>query len=234
MATMITDSANYSAIANAIRAKNGTENTYTPAQMADAISAITSGGGGDSEYVPAILAGARNYIITLAYKSGTSLEQNYVVSLNNDDFAVKDWCSEIIVSHLGITSNASKGFRSLSIKISNESKDFSEEICNITDSEAGSYTFSIPEDLPDDAKYLVLDSTGMPTSYYATNPITIELIYRHGALPTVLNEIEEVPNDYTSISIANEDSYQQLRAGYLKTNIEGQEVTLPDSGGEQY
>ncbi len=34
-------------IADAIRAKNGESGTYTPAQMADAIAAITTGGGAD-------------------------------------------------------------------------------------------------------------------------------------------------------------------------------------------
>lgn len=33
-------------IANAIRAKNGSSNTYTPAQMATAVQGITTGGGG--------------------------------------------------------------------------------------------------------------------------------------------------------------------------------------------
>jgi len=40
-----TDNANYAAIADAIRAKNGTDQTYTPAAMAAAIAAIETGGG---------------------------------------------------------------------------------------------------------------------------------------------------------------------------------------------
>lgn len=43
MATITTDSANYAAIAAAIRTKNGTQQTYTPAQMAAGISAIATG-----------------------------------------------------------------------------------------------------------------------------------------------------------------------------------------------
>lgn len=39
-----TDNANYTAIADAIRAKNGTDETYTPAAMAAAIEAIQAGG----------------------------------------------------------------------------------------------------------------------------------------------------------------------------------------------
>lgn len=44
MSIVYTDSDNYTAIANAIRAKNGSADTYTPAQMATAISNIPSGG----------------------------------------------------------------------------------------------------------------------------------------------------------------------------------------------
>lgn len=45
MAIVTTDSANYTAIANAIRGKTGSADTYTPAQMAAAIAGIVSGGG---------------------------------------------------------------------------------------------------------------------------------------------------------------------------------------------
>lgn len=44
MATVLTDNAHYTAIANAIRAKNGSSDTYTPSQMAAAIAAIPTGG----------------------------------------------------------------------------------------------------------------------------------------------------------------------------------------------
>lgn len=44
MAIVTTDSANYTAIANAIRSKTGSADTYTPAQMAAAIAGIVSGG----------------------------------------------------------------------------------------------------------------------------------------------------------------------------------------------
>ena len=37
MAIVKTDSVNYENIANAIRTKNGTDNTYKPGEMADAI-----------------------------------------------------------------------------------------------------------------------------------------------------------------------------------------------------
>lgn len=43
MAIVTTDSANYTNIADAIRNKTGGSDTYTPAQMAEAISSISGG-----------------------------------------------------------------------------------------------------------------------------------------------------------------------------------------------
>lgn len=48
MARVLTDDKHYIDIASAIREKNGTSDTYKPRQMADAIRAIKSGGGGGS------------------------------------------------------------------------------------------------------------------------------------------------------------------------------------------
>ena len=45
MAIVTTDNQYYSAIADAIRAKNGTKTTYKPSEMAAAISALPTGGG---------------------------------------------------------------------------------------------------------------------------------------------------------------------------------------------
>ena len=44
MAIVKTDSDNYSSIANAIRYKNGTTNKYKPAEMANAIKALSGSG----------------------------------------------------------------------------------------------------------------------------------------------------------------------------------------------
>lgn len=49
MAIVTTDNQYYSAIADAIRGKNGTETTYKPSDMAAAIAAIPSGGGSGGE-----------------------------------------------------------------------------------------------------------------------------------------------------------------------------------------
>lgn len=51
MAKILTDQANYTNIANAIRSKNGKTDKYTPAQMPDAIKAITTGSTGIDESV---------------------------------------------------------------------------------------------------------------------------------------------------------------------------------------
>jgi hypothetical protein len=56
MANKITDTKYYSAIADAIRAKNGSSDTYYPADMAQAIEDIPSGGGMDENFA-ALLAG---------------------------------------------------------------------------------------------------------------------------------------------------------------------------------
>lgn len=49
MATVKTNDAYYAAIADAIRAKTGSTDTYTPAQMAAAIQAIQTGGEGSGD-----------------------------------------------------------------------------------------------------------------------------------------------------------------------------------------
>ena len=64
MATVLTNDANYTAIANAIRAKGG-EGTFTPAQMATAIANLPSGG-------------ASNKVLTSAIITGTSSTMNMV------------------------------------------------------------------------------------------------------------------------------------------------------------
>lgn len=65
MATkVLTDPQHYTNIANAIREKNGTSNTYTPANMADAILAIESGGGGSGSSTM-VVTSVRAYLPTL-------------------------------------------------------------------------------------------------------------------------------------------------------------------------
>ena len=50
MANVLVDETSLQSIANAIREKNGTENTYKPSEMPQAILDIQSGGGADSYY----------------------------------------------------------------------------------------------------------------------------------------------------------------------------------------
>lgn len=61
MATVLTNDANYTAIANAIRAKGG-EGTFTPAQMATAITNLPSGGASNKVLTSAIITGTSSKI----------------------------------------------------------------------------------------------------------------------------------------------------------------------------
>ena len=82
MATVLTNDANYTAIANAIRAKGG-EGTFTPAQMATAIANLPGGG-------------ASNKVLTSAIITGTSSKidiSNYVEDDNFILFFGIDWDS---------------------------------------------------------------------------------------------------------------------------------------------
>ena len=60
MANVIINDTNLTNIANAIREKNGLTNTYKPSEMAAAILAITTGGGG-ADVEPIILTGQQDY-----------------------------------------------------------------------------------------------------------------------------------------------------------------------------
>ena len=82
MATVLTDDANYTAIANAIRAKGG-EGTFTPAQMATAIANLPSGG-------------TSNKVLTSAIITGTSSKIDISNYVNDDNFILFfgiDWDS---------------------------------------------------------------------------------------------------------------------------------------------
>ena len=59
MANVVINDTNLVNIADAIREKNGTEDTYKPSEMAEAILAIESGGSGDID--PVVLTGDQSY-----------------------------------------------------------------------------------------------------------------------------------------------------------------------------
>lgn len=61
MATVLTNDANYTAIADAIRAKGG-KGTFTPAQMATAIANLPSGGASNKVLTSAIITGTSSTI----------------------------------------------------------------------------------------------------------------------------------------------------------------------------
>ena len=74
MAKVLVSESNLTNIANAIRSKNGSNNTYTPAQMAPAILAIPTGGGSSTLWSINITQSAHQTIsvVTSFSKSGTS------------------------------------------------------------------------------------------------------------------------------------------------------------------
>ena len=60
MANVVINDANLVAIGDAIRAKNGTANTYKPREMANAITNLPTGGGG-ADIEPIVITGSQNY-----------------------------------------------------------------------------------------------------------------------------------------------------------------------------
>lgn len=88
MAKGLVEQSTMTAIADAIRAKNNSEDTYTPAQMADAISAITSGGG-DAEYTATVwkYIPATNTFYVKGSASGT-IDVTLTADLGDNRFTV--------------------------------------------------------------------------------------------------------------------------------------------------
>lgn len=91
MAIITTDNQHYHDIADAIREKNGTQNTYKPEQMAAAVRAINGGGtsGGEdvsfddrNDSVKAYLIASENY--TAGNRSTVSVIQNYADTIVQD------------------------------------------------------------------------------------------------------------------------------------------------------
>ena len=91
MADRLIQTETLTAIANAIRGKNGSSDTYTPSQMASAITAIPTSSGGESvwfddrnESVKAYLNGSSVY--TASNRSSTSVIRNYAsTSIQDQD-----------------------------------------------------------------------------------------------------------------------------------------------------
>lgn len=89
MADRIIQTETLTAIADAIRGKTGTQNTYTPSQMADAITAISTGGESvwfddRNDSVRAYMTGSEVY--TAANRSSTSVIRNYAsTSIQDQD-----------------------------------------------------------------------------------------------------------------------------------------------------
>lgn len=86
MATVLTNDANYTAIANAIRAKGG-EGTFTPAQMATAIANLPSGGASNKVLTSAIITGTSSTIDISNYTT----DNNFILffGLSNGSYYIR-------------------------------------------------------------------------------------------------------------------------------------------------
>ena len=113
MATVLTNDANYTAIADAIRAKGG-EGTFTPAQMATAIANLPSGGA-NKVLTSAIITGTSskidisnyveddNFILLLGMKSGlnNTVYNNWIITPPTISWSITNW-GETYTDHAGI------------------------------------------------------------------------------------------------------------------------------------
>ena len=82
MAERLIQTQTLTAIADAIRAKNGSSNTYTPAQMAGAIGAITTGDSIDHEDLPAYV---KAEALAVAERVKAKLQSDSIVILTGSD-----------------------------------------------------------------------------------------------------------------------------------------------------
>ena len=81
MALIFTDDQNYSDIADAIRAKNGSSDTYLPSEMADAIAAISGGGSTGLEYESGTYEPSSNIAKPKIYFSKTHTKAPILVAI---------------------------------------------------------------------------------------------------------------------------------------------------------
>ena len=113
MATVLTNDANYTAIADAIRAKGG-EGTFTPPQMATAIANLPSGGA-NKVLTSAIITGTPskidisnyveddNFILLLGMKSGlnNTVYNSWIITPPTISWSITNW-GETYTDHAGI------------------------------------------------------------------------------------------------------------------------------------
>ena len=93
MANVIIDDTNLTNIANAIRGKNGTQNTYLPSEMATAITNIPSGGGGKYPWAENILDGWDVKYLETSVSSNTRNVSAIAGGTNYDDVVVFPYIS---------------------------------------------------------------------------------------------------------------------------------------------
>lgn len=91
MATIRTDSAHYTAIAEAIREKNGESTTYKPSEMAAAIKAVETGGGYTQEDIDQAYEVGGDDMLRIMWETIQSggARTNYTNLLNHTNFSRK-------------------------------------------------------------------------------------------------------------------------------------------------
>lgn len=113
MAIVTTDNQYYTAIANAIRGKNGTETTYKPSDMAAAITAIPSGGNITSEDLT--FTGYLTYAFAYDVWDGIIAKFGDLITTQNisDGNSMFYNCSALEEIPFDLNFNGSPGFNSL-------------------------------------------------------------------------------------------------------------------------
>ena len=106
MATVLTNDANYTAIADAIRAKGG-EGTFTPPQMATAIANLPSGGASNKVLTSAIITGTSSTIDISNYVEDDNFILFFGYSTDKNSYYRTMYAPTIPWSYYGTTGCAS-------------------------------------------------------------------------------------------------------------------------------
>lgn len=110
MGYVITADTNYPAIADAIRAANGTTDTYTPSEMPDAISQLTAGGNDYDGMKSAAVGDTRTIDMgTYGSHSFTCIAVNQDVDQEGNAVATTWLCDDIVALQAPNTSDNANG-----------------------------------------------------------------------------------------------------------------------------
>lgn len=221
MAKGLVEQSTMTAIADAIRAKNGTEDTYTPAQMADAITS----GGGDSVYTSPISHKGTYLSGTFDFR-GTSSNNQQVTQLNIVvDGKISDFGS-MILSGSPVGSNYSGLCEALVII----AKEDGENNIQIYDNQLASSSYSIELDLSEytDSHEIIIIIGGFSRYSNTTKGDYASFVFKN---PISDYRYAVAQSSYINTKVY-ENSVQTIDAnGYLTTTIDREEKILVDTEG---